>query len=122
MIRRLSRKFEAKPSEEDDASIPSFLSSPLGPKIATIIEAHSSKIHNDSFLKIIRQLDFWYQQNTLKEEEFVALAERLCKIAVWREELVGDEDNKFTIPKVRFGKTEVMIPIVTCGGMRVQET
>ncbi|KAL7504236.1 hypothetical protein ACHAXN_002238 [Cyclotella atomus] len=122
MIRRLSRKFEAKPSEEDDASIPSFLSSPLGPKIATIIEAHSSKIHNDSFLKIIRQLDFWYQQNTLKEEEFVALTERLCKIAVWREELVGDEDNKFTIPKVRFGKTEVMIPIVTCGGMRVQET
>jgi hypothetical protein len=121
MLRRLSQKFETKPVEDDASNTPSFLSSPLGPKVANIIQAHSSKIHNDSFLKITRQLEFWHGTNTLKEDEFLALTERLCKIATWREEL-GDGDDKFTIPKVRFGKTEVMIPIVTCGGMRVQET
>lgn len=58
------------------------------------------------------------------------LAERLAKIASWREELEAEEESvkeeeqkeKFTIPKVRFGRTEIEMPIVTCGGMRVQET
>ena len=51
------------------------------------------------------------------------LTRHLVKVATWREE-DNDESlkKKFTIPKVRFGKTEVNIPIVTCGGMRVQET
>lgn len=118
MLRRLSQKFESTP---DYSTIPSFLSSPLGPKVASIIEAHSDKIHDDSFLKIIRQLEFWHGQH-LTEEEFLALAERLCKVATWRETVGDDSEEKFTIPKVRFGKTEIMIPIVTCGGMRVQET
>ena len=60
----------------------------------------------------------------------MALAERLAKIASWREELEAEEESvkeeeqkeKFTIPKVRFGRTEIEMPIVTCGGMRVQET
>jgi hypothetical protein len=118
MIRRLSQKLFEAPQ---DSAIPTFLASPLGPRVATIIEAHASKIHDDSFLKIIRQLDFWYNQKSLTDEEFVQLAERLALIATWREN-AGDGNEKFTIPKVRFGKTEVMIPIVTCGGMRVQET
>ena len=121
MLRRLSQKFESKPQPSDD--IPSFLSSPLGPKVASVIEAHSAKIHDDSFLKIVRQLEFWHQQASLGQDEFVALAQRLCEVATWREDVVdGAEEEQFTVPKVRFGKTEIMIPIVTCGGMRVQET
>lgn len=121
MFRSLSLLKEEKKSE--DVPIPSFLSSHLGPRVATIIEAYSSKIHDDSFLKIIRQLEFWHSQNTLDHEQFLALAERLAKIATWREnahESLGE--GKFTVPKVRFGRTEVQIPIITCGGMRVQDT
>jgi hypothetical protein len=119
MLRRLSQKFESTPADDNDPSIPSFLTSPTGPRIADIIAAHAEKIHDDSFVKIIRQLEFWYKQQTLSDDEFVALAERLAVVATWREDT---GDDKFVIPKVRFGKTEVMIPIVTCGGMRVQET
>ncbi|KAL7487744.1 hypothetical protein ACHAW6_013316 [Cyclotella cf. meneghiniana] len=121
MFRSLSLLKEEKKPE--DVPIPSFLSSHLGPRVATIIEAYSSKIHDDSFLKIIRQLEFWHSQNTLDHEQFLALAERLAKIATWREnahESLGE--GKFTVPKVRFGRTEVQIPIITCGGMRVQDT
>ena len=115
MLRRL---FETTPDNNDTANLPSFLTSPQGPTVAAIIESHSSKIHNDSLLKIVRQLDFWHsqKQSSLTDEQFVNLARHLVKVATWR------EDDKFTIPKVRFGKTEINIPIVTCGGMRVQET
>lgn len=118
MLSRLNPFTEEK--KTDEPSIPSFLSSPLGQSVAAIIEAHSTKIHDDSFLKIIRQLQFWHEQS-LPDDQFLALTERLCKIALWRED-ASNSENKFTIPKVRFGKTEVRIPIVTCGGMRVQET
>lgn len=71
----------------------------------------------------MRQLDFWYNQQSLTDEQFVDLTRHLVKVATWREEDNDESSNKkFTIPKVRFGKTEVNIPIVTCGGMRVQET
>ena len=57
MLRRL---FETTPDNNDTANLPSFLTSPQGPTVAAIIESHSSKIHNDSLLKIVRQLDFWH--------------------------------------------------------------
>ena len=58
------------------------------------------------------------------------LAERLANIASWREELIDEINNSssnsksssFQIPTVRFGKTEIQMPIITCGGMRIQET
>lgn len=30
--------------------------------------------------------------------------------------------SSFKCPKVRFGRTELMMPIITCGGMRMQQT
>mmetsp|Transcript_18925 Transcript_18925/g.36807 ORF Transcript_18925/g.36807 Transcript_18925/m.36807 type:complete len:613 (-) Transcript_18925:243-2081(-) len=115
---------EEKKSDDDDNKVPTFLTSSLGPKVAAILDKHAESIHDDSFLKIIRQLEFWYADQKLPEEDFLALAERLAKIACWRENLTNDSPDaeKFTIPKVRFGKTELQMPIVTCGGMRVQET
>ena len=108
---------EKKEDDDDDAAAPTFLSSPLGPQVATLLEQYAEKIHDDSFLKIIRQLEFWYSR--LSDDDFLALAERLAKIASWREEAdsttIPDEE-KFKIPKVRFGKTEIQMPIITCGG------
>ena len=113
---------EEKKEEEDVDAGPTFLSSPLGPQVATLLEQYADKIHDDSFLKIIRQLEFWYSLDNdacLSDEDFLALAERLVKIASWREEAdstkIPDEE-KFKIPKVRFGKTEIQMPIITCGG------
>ena len=108
--------------EDDDNNVdgePTFLASDLGPQVATILDKYGDKIHDDSFLKVIRQLDFWYTTDDLSNEEFLALTERLANIASWRDE-VDDEsipyDKKFKIPTVRFGKTEIDMPIVTCGG------
>ncbi|KAL7495400.1 hypothetical protein ACHAWT_003860 [Skeletonema menzelii] len=146
--------------EEDDASslssahpaaadMPTFLNSPLGAKVASILDSHGDKIHDDSFLKIVRQLEFWYKQLLVAgntdgssssssssdgETQFLELAERLANIASWRQELLDDmmeEDNEekkssssssFKIPTVRFGRTNLQMPIITCGGMRIQET
>eukprot|EP00986_Skeletonema_menzelii_P007073 scaffold2730_cov109-Skeletonema_menzelii.AAC.1 len=145
--------------EEDDASslssahpaaadMPTFLNSPLGAKVASILDSHGDKIHDDSFLKIVRQLEFWYKQllvvgntdgsssssSSDGETQFLELAERLANIASWRQELLDDmmeEDNEekkssssssFKIPTVRFGRTNLQMPIITCGGMRIQET
>src|SRR5210317_256173 len=100
-----------------DDSMPSFLNNPsLGPKVASILDSHGDKIHDDSFLKIIRQLEFWYphlvldnENNSNDETEFLELAERLANIASWREELIDEINNSssknssFQIPTVRFG-------------------
>ena len=109
LTKTLSSTFLSSPEEkkDDDSDEPTFLSSDLGPKVATILEKHADKIHDDSFLKIIRQLEFWYADQKLPEEELLALAERLAKIASWREDLDDEaisKEEKFTIPKVRFGK------------------
>ena len=116
LSKRLSLTSAEEKKEDDDAEL-GFLSSPLGPQVATLLEQYAEKIHDDSFLKIIRQLEFWYSR--LSDDDFLALAERLAKIASWREEAdsttIPDEE-KFKIPKVRFGKTEIQMPIITCGG------
>lgn len=111
---------EEEKKEEDPCDSISFLNLDIGPKIADIIDKHVGKIHDDSFLKIIRQLEFWNSKQ-ISENEMLALAERLCKSASWKEQ---DEtaEGKFTVPKTRFGKTELQMPIITCGGMRLQET
>ena len=123
LVKTLSSVFlgEEKKEDEDNDNVdgePSFLASDLGPQVATILDKYGDKIHDDSFLKIIRQLEFWYT-TALSNDEFLALTERLAKIASWRDE-VDDEsipdDKKFKIPTVRFGKTEIQMPIVTCGG------
>ena len=122
LVKTLSSVFlgEEKKEDEDDNvdGEPTFLASDLGPQVAAILDKYGDKIHDDSFLKIIRQLEFWYTTD-LSDDEFLALTERLAKVASWRDE-VDDEslpdDKKFKIPTVRFGKTEIDMPIVTCGG------
>jgi hypothetical protein len=124
LMRSVSRRLSAALVGEnkiDDNEIdgPSVLSSNVGPEIASILEKYADKIHDDSLLKVIRQLEFWHADMDLPRDELLALTERLAKVASWREDLEDEsvpDGDKFKIPKVRFGKTELQIPIVTCGG------
>jgi hypothetical protein len=117
--RTLSAALPKEKRADEDELAPSVLSSSLGPKVAAILEKNADKIHDDSFLKIIRQLEFWHADRNLPDDELLALAGRLASIASWREELEDEsvpDGEKFKIPKVRFGRTELQMPIVTCGG------
>ena len=108
--------------------VPAFLSDPKygqPNRISAAINAHIESIPDDSIIKLTRQLEFWHAEG-LGVDEMVNLAERLVHAATWRSR-VADTDGegkqgKFTVPKVRFGRTELEMPIVTCGGMRLQWT
>lgn len=122
-LRRLSSRLlfssAAEEEKDEDDSSPTFLSSPRGPQVAAVLERRADRIHDDSFLKIVRQLEFWHADRRLDDGAFLALAERLARIASWREG-VDDarvpEGGRFRVPRVRFGRTELQMPIVTCGG------
>ena len=51
--------------------------------------------------------------------DMVKLAEDLVDQSVWYKK---DPSAIVKVPKVRFGKTELQMPVVTCGGMRLQNT
>jgi len=114
---------EKKSSEHDTSDGPSFLRHPtVGAKAGAIIQRNIDSIPDDSLVKITRQLDFWAGRG-IPEGEFLELTERLVHAASWRSRLEDADDTEhFTVPKVRFGRTELQMPIVTCGGMRVQQT
>ena len=90
-------------------------------RISAVINAHIDDIPDDSIIKLTRQLEFWHKEG-LGADEMVGLAERLVHAATWRSRVADAGDSKFTVPKVRFGRTELEMPIITCGGMRLQWT
>lgn len=86
------------------------------------------KISDDALIKICRQLDFFYNEGNLSQDEFLALATSLLDQSLWYLPLMDpstpfDSDiASLKVPKVKFGKTGLDISIVTCGGMRLQFT
>lgn len=95
---------------------PAFLSDPLvGPSLIDVLEPQLDRMGNESLIKIVRQLDFWYNE-PLEHDALVALAHRLVHTATWQAR--GDAK----VPKVRFGRTELAMPVVTVGCMRFQST
>lgn len=82
-------------------------------------------LSDEQIIKICRQLEFWYSEKggNLKAKsdysEMVKLAENLVDQSVWYKK---DPSSIIQVPKVRFGKTELRMPVVTCGGMRFQNT
>jgi hypothetical protein len=107
----------------------------LGPKVRSCINNSLQYISDESLLKITRQLDFWYSEKTLNEDEFMNLANELVHVATWFHRVFPSvessskltvaqlkEHSTFQVPKVRFGRTSLQIPIITCGGMRLQQT
>lgn len=88
------------------------------------------KLSDDALAKICRQLEFFYTEEAMVGElDMVALAESLIVQSTWYLPLVDESSPlppsdllKLKVPKVRFGKTEIDMPVLTCGGMRIQNS
>ena len=126
------------------SSLPTFLSdTTLLPLLQNQVFTQDvkDKLSDESLVKICRQLEFWYTTAAASDDEenlknhpaqMVEYAKSLVRQATWYIEDVVSSNTPETklsslmqnskVPHVRFGKTEVQIPIVTCGGMRLQHT
>ena len=88
-------------------------------------------LSNDALLKICRQLEFFYTELKMtSEQEMISLAQCLIDQSIWYRPLVDRTKSlspnskllELKVPKVRFGKTNLQMPVLTCGGMRLQNT
>ena len=114
--------FTSKETAADDVEVdvPSFIHhEDVGKSIRNLIA--SNNLSDESLVKVTRQLEFWHQHGNLSSESLLALSERLVNAAVMPFE-EDNNDEKFKVPTRRFGRTEIQMPIVTMGGMRVQHT
>lgn len=82
-----------------------------------LIQENLNDISDDALIKLVRQLNFWCTQGNLTDDQLFELTRKLVETATWRK-----HSPDFQVPKVRYGKTELQMPIVTCGGMRFQHT
>jgi hypothetical protein len=119
--------------DEKKTEEPSFLSDKEKNKeIVEIIQANMDKIPDESLIKLTRQIEFWQSpEHNLSTDDLVNLTKRLVHAATWRYRLNNDDEKDgaatessaaMVVPKVRYGRTELQMPIVTCGGMRLQQT
>eukprot|EP00980_Cylindrotheca_fusiformis_P018724 scaffold6241_cov129-Cylindrotheca_fusiformis.AAC.1 len=87
-------------------------------------------ISDDALVKVSRQLEYFYTEEKFNEKEMLALAKFLIDQSMWYHPLVDpsvtvdpkSEVYQSRVPKVRFGKTELQMPLITCGGMRIQNS
>jgi predicted aldo/keto reductase-like oxidoreductase len=96
--------------------IPTFLTEKKYEPLVKLIAEQQEDISNDSLYKIVRQLEFWTNEDDLSDDELLEVTKRLIHVATWRKR------PDFQVPKKRFGRTELQIPIITCGTMRFQHT
>ena len=126
------------PNTADPSDLPTFFSNAklmqsLKEKVFTP-DIHS-KLSDESLVKIVRQLEFWYTDGELHNDldAMVEYDQSLVRQSTWYLEDVMNSNKpnislssllKSTpkVPHVRFGKTELQMPIVTCGGMRLQNS
>jgi uncharacterized protein len=87
------------------------------PKVNALIAAHADSISNDALIKLVRQLEFWHTEGSVSETDLIDMTQRLIHTAS-----MTSTSSSFVVPTMRFGKTEIQMPIVTCGGMRLQRT
>lgn len=119
---------------EKQIMLPKFLSDPaIVAALSKFMEetGNLSKLSDDALVKICRQLEHFYNnENVVDEKEFMSLTRFLVDQSVWYRPLVDrsvtvspdSEVFKSKVPKARFGKTELNISIITCGGMRLQNS
>ena len=86
-------------------------------------------LSDEQLVKICRQLDFFYKEEKFGKEEMLSLALSLVDQSLWYRDIMyktaSTTDARLSqqkVPKVRFGKTGLNISILTCGGMRLQNT
>jgi len=121
-----------------DINLPTFVSdSPVYAAIKSAFTKHKlERLSDEALIKICRQLEFWYKEEGLQNDP-VAMkqrAETLIDQSIWYLPLVtrqvvneNDEESgldlsSLKVPTRRFGKTNLQIPVITCGGMRLQNT
>ena len=85
------------------------------PEVSEIIAEYLDQISDEALIKLVRQLEFWNAEEGFTSSNLVDITKLLVHTAIMR-------STAFVVPKVRFGKTEIAMPIVTCGGMRLQKT
>jgi hypothetical protein len=89
-------------------------------------EEKFNQLSDDALVKICRQLEFFYKDGNLSNDDMASLARSLVDQSLWHRPLMNHESNvdpevlACKVPRVRFGKTELDISVVTCGGMRLQ--
>ena len=111
---------ETNPSFHSDFQLPSFFSdeSLLSELKAIFNTKELEKLSDEALIKICRQLNFWVSEENLSKEDIKQVAKMLAEQSTWYQQ----KDCDFKVPTRRFGKTEINIPILTCGGMRLQNT
>jgi hypothetical protein len=72
--------------------------------------------------KIYRQLLAEHEYCKLREFDEKKIYTQLLRRQQYLYHAYSSLSKNFTCPKVRFGRTEINIPILTCGGMRMQQT
>ena len=78
------------------------------------------ELSSDNELKIYRQL---VNVNDIHTSNGISNSEKYELLQRRHNELVSLYSmTSFTCPKVRFGRTGLQMPILTCGGMRQQQT
>ena len=121
-----------------DIKLPTFFSD--APVYAAVKEAFTKQkvkqLSDEALIKICRQIEFWYSDGGLQNDPVAMkhLAEKLIDDSIWYLPLITKQSSStndaqsglplsaLKVPTRRFGKTELQMPIVTCGGMRLQHT
>lgn len=96
------------------AAIPTFLTDRK--KIPKEILERLTNLSDEALIKATRQLDFWSHEE-LSEDEWKSTIQR---IVVSEASIRNDNETIVQVPKVRFGRTELQMPMLTCGSMRFQ--
>ncbi len=130
--------------------LPTFFSNPLIhaaiQDVFALEKNNLRELSDDAIVKICRQIEFWYTDGGVGDAEGLAkIAQSLLDQSQWYtlttkgKSLLEDDDvdekkeefanimnrgdaNMFKVPTTRFGRTNIQIPLITCGGMRLQHT
>lgn len=82
----------------------------------------SAELSGAQELKIYRQLRNEYRHMQENGVPFNEAATHLLQKHISLEDLYRSSEKRFKCPTVRFGRTEIQMPIITLGGMRQQQT
>jgi len=85
------------------------------PELKDLVGKATESLSDDQLFKLVRQMN-WHKRSGLCTHEggLSEVCSGLIKLC---------SDVKTTkVPTKRFGRTEIQMPIVTCGGMRLQQT
>jgi len=119
--RKIKSEAGTKMTSDSKNTMPTFVSK-SDEKLCQILKDASSILSDEGLIKITRQLEFWSKQS-LPSSDFLSLAQRLVDAAKAPMKALNNNDTPVPkIPTMRFGRTEINMPIVTTGGMRCQMT